>query len=702
MLQLGKLSRKRSLSLLAAFTCGICFCLTSKAGAAAIDYYTYYTGGDSGQPPIAFNQGIMPFSNFTIIRHQNCFDPIKPDAPTAGGPAQMNFYVVESSIWSQVKQERHLTQGFGLKAPKISDAFGGEAKFDSSVSSNVESTLSEDSVVLVLEVNASTGSVQSDASLNDNGKAQLKAGRLNFLQQCGVMFATREDLGVNFYIVVAIHTSSAEAKSDILTSIGYDGSLTVYGVNANAKVIKTLDEKTDQKSSVTSFDVSVSTRSGEPLEGMGELLSGLQNITQSPLQNAITAASKFLIAHNKDPGVVDTIHLDLVSNLISSDVLAYSNFDTRVDFAEKVVNARPAIEALHALAEPSKTIPAPSSPTDRMKRYILTGAHNYDCKTWPHSSWNFVDSIVCQHEDRNRVIVDFDKLLSASDKLVNDCMYANDDKIEEQCNLDNATDALITLGGLFPSAAGGLRPWLSEEQIGSVKQQFPGVDVDKILGTPDQLATSAGSVIRAVRKILVSNQFPELASIETFAAIYTTLSESTPDDNDPSGLRVPPFARSMPRSTDHQRMTPKSSCGPDALRAFLNDKLSGKIDLDGTLDVSNLNYDIELWFTGPHEPDQLKIETDKSGQKNTLILTWVGKNLDVDKNDFVPNVEPWIYATCETMRDSLPFDLRGKLLELGGTGRISESYFDLHGHHTVTIETYKVESGKLFLTNVFP
>jgi len=546
-------------------------------------------------------------------------------------------------------------------------------------------------VVVILEVDASTGTVQSEPTLNSLGQIQLAAGRLNFLQHCGILYATREDLGAHFYVVINIHTESAEAKSDILKSAGFDGSLTIYGVSPSAKITKSLDQKIDQKSGVTSFDIRVTARTSAALAGLGDLVTALQGVTQSPLQSAITAAGKFLSAHNADTGAVDTIYLSPIGDLVGPKTIQYSNFDARVAFAEKVLSARPALGAIVALAGPAKQVPNTQAKGDWASLYLLAGVHNLDCGVPRFGAWKFTDTIICQGAPENGGVVgDVDKLLPTVNDIVADCMYASDDQVADLCDPDKAVDWLINHGALFPSSAGGIARWLTPDQVKALKQRFSGVDVDGALSKPDQaLNPSLLNVIDAGRAAVADSKFPELASIDTLGGIYARLS-SDPDrsGNDLISSMVP-FADVVPKSTSKSSFS-GSSCA----------NTSGDLKLDGTLDVSNLKYDIELNFTGPLVLDQIIITSENFGHQTVLTVTQTQKG-NPAQNNGVSSIVPWLFASCSIFRRSLDFDLRAKLLELGGSGRIVVSYWDLYGHHQSTVQTFRVANKQLFLTNVF-
>ena len=151
-----------------------------------------------------------------------------------------------------------------------------------------------------------------------------------------------------------------------------------------------------------------------------------------------------------------------------------------------------------------------------------------------------------------------------------------------------------------------------------------------------------------------------------------------------------PFAKSQPKST-----TISSFSGTTCTNT------SGDLALDGKLDVSNLNYDINLNFTGPLEIDQIIVTSEAPGNR-TIYTTTQTQAGDPSQNKGVSPIIPWLFASCSMFRNpSLDYDLRAILLKLGGPGRIAVAYWDLHGHHQITIQTFRTANGQLFLTNVF-
>jgi hypothetical protein len=254
-------------------------------------YLTYFAGTNPSQPSITLDAGLVPFSD---RERPKCFD--STSEVVGNGTTSMSLYIVEKSIADQIDQQKHWSGGFGAIA-KLK-LFEGNDDFSGSISNTVRSALSDTSLVLVLEVNASTGFRQpTHQTLNLNGTAQLNAGRSNFLEHCGILFAVREDLANHLYVVITIHTDSKETKAELLQSLGYKGTFTAYGIGGGGRAAYDLDQKIQEKTGITEVDLKVSATSGMAMAGLGDLSQAFLSIKQRPVESAVTAVGKFLSAH---------------------------------------------------------------------------------------------------------------------------------------------------------------------------------------------------------------------------------------------------------------------------------------------------------------------------------------------------------------------------------------------------------------------
>jgi hypothetical protein len=367
-----------------------------------------------------------------------------------------------------------------------------------------------------------------------------------------------------------------------------------------------------------------------------------------------------------------------VGDLVAS--IQYSKLDNRLAFAEKLVDVRRTFEAITVLANPPERFSAapvgPQNDGDRAAKAMLSAQLNFHCIKYNMGQLTFLNAAICE---KDRPPVNLAISLEVVDSVIAKCLYAVDENVVNDCDTDKVIDQIISLGALFPPSAGGMKAWMTKEAIDKIKAQYPDVDLDKALTASDHVSASDNLGVVDMARKEIAKRFPEIQSIDTLRGVTDGI-----------------FGKVVPKTFR------KNGAGIDITCNKKASWVDEIVRFDGTQDVRNVDFDIDLDYTGPHIPDKISILIPEQHVRHSY--TW----RSVSFYNEVPIVdESWLVSDCSMVRTALKgpsFDLKAELLKVSGAaakGEISVAYWDLHGHHEVTVESFKVSNGKIFLTDIF-